>query len=485
MATNRNFIVKQGIQVGTNLTVNGAITSNSFLSNKSDVVAAPSLVLDFGKGKIDSRLQCSRSTNATYVAANGKIVEVGPNIPRVEWDVTTGICRGLVCEEARTNYFAYSDIEGDVGSLPRGMSLASYPDQTAVISTDVWIGPNKMSCKHTRGTGSDSNVGYYIMNIGTLTVNAMYAWSCYVYIPSTTTITYCGITAESAVTTIDSVSGGGAGTADLTIRDRWQRLQLTARVASSTGQMASVLRVEPAGAIVYSDCWQAEQGEYCSTWIPTVNTTTKFRQTEYTYLYPLPSVMGFNDTGFSVLVEASPKWTGNSLMSTVLTTVTSALNPNRGCVSFDVNAAESGSGGPYNGYGIMCQPGSATNGLAFLSRGLVSQPNGFQTSTTSSLGNYVQTAGYNYNTWVANTIVKVGVAVDTTRSRVCVGGDANTIANNTYTGSLYQSSVVVDELRIGVQNQGGSGPIFGGNVRKLSFFPRALSNNELVALTET
>lgn len=480
MAINRNFKVNQGIQVGTNLTVGNTTTSNTFYSNKADAVATPSMVLDFSKGRIDSRLQAWRPSNATFVAANGKIVEVGPNVPRVEWHPTTGVCLGLVCEEYRLNGVPYSDVEGAIGTQPRGMNYAPSDGQSCVVSTDQWIGPNKMSCKHTRGTGSDNNVGYYNWS-PTMTVNAIYAFSCYVYIPSNTTITVCSITAESGGTTFSNVQGG---TADLSIRDEWQRVVLTARVTASTGGTAAVLRIDPANAVVYSDCWQIEQGEYASTWISTTNVGTNYRDNEYVYLSPIPTSIGFSDKSFSVVAEVAPKWTANALMATANSGL-NVINPNRGFISLDYNAAETGFGyEAYNGYGLSMQPGSATSSLNIFTRDLVARGNGFWTSGNNP-SNWINNTGYNYNTWVANTVTKVALTFDTTMQRLCVNGDATTIANNANMSSLYSSNNNINRIRLGMQNQGGAGTIFGGNIRKVSLFPRALSNTELIALTET
>jgi hypothetical protein len=481
MSINRNFKVNQSIQVGTNLTVGNTFTSNAYFSNKADVVASPSMMLDFSKGRIDSRLQAWRTSNATYVSANGKIVEVGTHVPRVEWNPTTGACLGLVCEEYRLNGSPYSDVEGLIGAQPRGMNYAPSDGQSCVVSTDQWIGPNKLSCKHTRGTGADSNVGYYNWPT-TMIVNMMYAMSCYVYIPSNTNIAYCGISNESGSSTFDNVAGG---VADLNVRDRWQRLVLTSRCASSTGGTACVLRTEPTGAVVYSDCWQIEQGEYASTWIPTTNVINNYRDNEYVYLSPIPASIGFSDKSFSVVAEVAPKWSANALMYTANNALNVA-NPNRGFISFDYNAAETGFGyEAYNGYGLSMQPGSATNSLYLFARDLVPRgTSGFWTSGNNP-SNVVTNSGYNYNTWVANTVTKVGMTFDTTMNRLCINGDATTIANNGNMASLYSSNNNINRIRLGQQNQGGAGTLFGGNIRKVSFFPRALSNTELIALTET
>jgi hypothetical protein len=162
------------------------------------------------------------------------------------------------------------------------------------------------------------------------------------------------------------------------------------------------------------------------------------------------------------------------------------INPNRGHISFDYNAAETGFGyEAYNGYGLSMQPGSATNSLYLFTRELVPRgTSGFWTSGNNP-SNVVTNSGYTYNTWVANTVTKVGLTFDTTMNRLCINGDATTIANNGNMSSLYSSNNNINRIRLGMQSQGGAGTLFGGNIRTVTLFPRALSNTELIALTET
>lgn len=481
MAINRNFIVRQGMQIGANATSLGTWSSNAYISNKNDVLSTPSLTLDFSKGYIDSRVTSIRASSASFLAANGKIVVVGNNTPRIEHDLLSKACLGLVCEDQRTNTAGYSDIEGVVGRQPIGMQTAGLvPDQGPTVSTDVWIGPNKQSAKHVRGNsgGGDNNVGY--MGIITPTVNnTTFTFSVYVYIPATSNITLCNIAFETGTLTLNPNPNVSA---NLQLRDQWQRLTGTCLVTAGAGggnYAVPVLRISPLGAVVYTDCWQTEAGEYASTWIPTTNVTSATRAEDNNHASPITGL--FNTTSFSVLVEASPKWTANSL-------VQNAINPfgftgagNRQVWGMDLtNGPLNQFGGrPYNGYGGQTLVNSSDS-IYVNSREYGNTTPGAAFSGTSRAVNLI--AGY--TPFVANSLFRISYGINTTSTNFILNG--NTATSNFGAGAVYSNNIVVDRLLIGYGITGGvPSLVLGGNVRKISLFPKMLSNNELIALSET
>ena len=479
MAINRNFLVKQGIQVGLTANAGGTWTSNNFISNKNDIQALPSVTLDFTKGYVDPRVRMLRPSSATYVDQNGLIQIVGNNVPRVEYDIDTGVCRGLVAEEARTNLFWYSDMEGVIGDLARGMNYST-SNPAPVISTDYWIGPNKMSCKHVRGLGGDNNVGY-LYNQQTMTGNSWYTFSTYIYIPSSSNINNLYAYIEGPG--VSSIVNPGAF-ANLSIRDRWQRIvtQYVANTSLGVAGAAFVLRIDPLGAVVYSDCWQMEQGEYASTWIPTTNVSTATRIEDRAYIYPFTQF--HNSSDFSIHVEATPKWTANSTLPNY-TTQYGSIGSNRSIVglNFYSGPVTQYGGSPYNGYGLAYASSTSTSGLYWNSRAYGNTTQGFA-SSGSSQGVTVSNTGYTYSTFVANTSMKFGVTANSTVGSIMLNGNTSTYANTS--GGPYLPTIYTDLLSIGWAIQGGVGPLeFGGNIKKVSYFPRSLSLNELTAITET
>lgn len=478
MANNRNFTVKQGIEVGTNLVAGNTITSNAYISNKSDVLTFPTLALNFTKGVIDSRVKSIRLSNATYLAANGKIVEVNFNTPRIEWS-TNGECIGLLSEESRTNTATYSDIEGVDGTQPLGMSAAgSWPDQGGTISSDVWIGPNGQSARHVRGTTGvttgiiDNNVG--VLGSFTGVTNAWYSGSLYVYIPANSNITTCVIAFESSTLTLNP---NPIISANLQLVNTWQRLETTCLVTGGTGFASLVLRIDPIGAYMYSDCWQVEAGEYASSWIPTRGGSTTTRQGDLNYISPVTPYLNLDE--FAISVEAVPRWTANSLMiSTINSGGTS--NASRGILSLDLtNASTSIGTTPFNGYAVQIYQYASTSSLNFQSRELIyispSVSNSFNQRVVSIPG-----AGFNYS---SNIPIKLSLKLTTTDTKLALNGIDSF---STQSGTAYSNAIVFDRLRIGMQNSAGTPPTqFGGYIKKISLFSKSLSNNELISLSET
>lgn len=479
MAINRNFIVKQGIQVGANATSIGTWSSNSYISNKNDVLSTPSLSLDFSQGFIDSRVTSLRASSASYLAANGKIVVVGNNTPRIEHHILSKQSLGLVSEEQRTNLASFSDIEGAVGTQPRGMQTAGLvPDQGPTVSTDVWIGPNKQSARHVRGRtgGGDNNVGYLGTFIGNN--NTTYTFSVYVYLPATSNVTLCNVSFETSSLTL---SPNPTASANLQLRDQWQRLTGTCLVTAGSGggnNAVPVLRIDPIGAVVYTDCWQVERGEYASTWIPTENVTSATRLDDQNVVFPIADTS--NLAAFSLLVEATPKWTANSLVENAINSIGFTGSGNRHAWGMDLRSGPVTQFGstPYNGYGGQTLVRS--DSLYVNSREYGNTTHGAASSGTSR----AISVSAGYTPFVANTTVKLGYAIDSSVTKLILNGNTSTSLLNG--GVVFSNNIVVDRLLIGWGITGGVPALeFGGNIRKLSLFPKMLSNNELIALTET
>lgn len=72
-------------------------------------MARPSILLPFDKGFIHPSLTLSRSSVKTVYGSDGLLKTVPANMPAIDHDPTTGECRGISIEEARTNLAAYSN----------------------------------------------------------------------------------------------------------------------------------------------------------------------------------------------------------------------------------------------------------------------------------------------------------------------------------------------------------------------------------------
>jgi hypothetical protein len=76
---------------------------------------APALALDFiTTTSLDSRITFTRASTATFVGSNGLIQSAAINAPRFDYDPVTLAPKGLLIEQAKTNLFLNSLINGTV-----------------------------------------------------------------------------------------------------------------------------------------------------------------------------------------------------------------------------------------------------------------------------------------------------------------------------------------------------------------------------------
>lgn len=68
----------------------------------------PSLNLDFANSQtLDPRITFTRASTATCINSSGVLITAAVNNPRFDFDPVTRACKGLLIEEARTNYALY------------------------------------------------------------------------------------------------------------------------------------------------------------------------------------------------------------------------------------------------------------------------------------------------------------------------------------------------------------------------------------------
>ena len=233
----------------------------------------PSLDLRFALAKkLDPRITFTRGSTGTYFGPDGIMRTAGVNEPRFDHDPITGQSLGLMIEESRTNLYTRSDIEGSVGSTPTGFQPAAGASsgQSVVVSTDISLGPNGQSAKHTRGTSSDSNMGY-IFSSG-LTVGQTYCASIWLYIPPSQAQKFAGKTITIPAETSPAVTYISLGSFNTNLVGVWQRAY-SVFTANSTGVGIIPRTTAVAGSFFYTDCWQLEQGSFPTSYIPTTAST--------------------------------------------------------------------------------------------------------------------------------------------------------------------------------------------------------------------
>lgn len=114
----------------------------------------PAYMLDFvGSAGVDPRIAFTRSSNATRRNAAGVLEVVPADVPRTDYDPTTGRCLGLHVEGSKTNMAprnmstgAVLGVIGSGGSLPTGWSTT--PKSTSGLDVEV------------AGVGSENGLPY-------------------------------------------------------------------------------------------------------------------------------------------------------------------------------------------------------------------------------------------------------------------------------------------------------------------------------------
>ena len=88
-----------------------------------------SLSLRFDLGQFDDRIDFTRNSTATYFGSDGLLKTASANEPRIDYNPVTGECKGFLVEEVRTNLLQRSE---GFGSAPWGATRATVAENAAV-----------------------------------------------------------------------------------------------------------------------------------------------------------------------------------------------------------------------------------------------------------------------------------------------------------------------------------------------------------------
>ena len=393
----------------------------------------PSLDLRFALAKkLDPRITFTRGSTGTYFGSDGIMRTAGVNEPRFDHDPVTGQSLGLLIEESRSNLFTYSVIEGTVGSTPTGFQPAAGASsgQSVVVSTDISLGPNGQSAKHTRGTSSDNNMGY-IFSSG-LTVGQTYCASIWLYIPPSQAQKFAGKTITIPAETSPAVTYISLGSFNTNLVGVWQRAY-SVFTANSTGVGIIPRTTAVAGSFFYTDCWQLEQGAFPTSYIPTTASTVT-RSADNAQM---------TGTNFS-------SWY-NSREGTIQTNIAIPYRAVGGARSFALDN------------------GTVAYMLDFTN-----------TSTVVGLEG-LENSGYRSIAFISNS-TSIKLNQTTTYSTqpapsqiICVNGTLNP------TGKTYLTTSNYANLRLGTQVNGAG--YLNGTISRLTYYPIQLTNQQLINLT--
>jgi hypothetical protein len=132
----------------------------------------PSLILDFaGTGTLDSRVTFTRSTTGTYYNSSGVLSTAAIDSPRFDYDPSNLTPLGLLIEQSSTNLITYSQAINTT-------NWSAYNEIYGTTTIDT-IAPDGTTSATT--INDTSTLGYYGVNKSiSLSASTNYTYSCYV-----------------------------------------------------------------------------------------------------------------------------------------------------------------------------------------------------------------------------------------------------------------------------------------------------------------
>ncbi|WP_338871736.1 hypothetical protein WBJ53_26165 [Spirosoma sp. SC4-14] len=388
----------------------------------------PSLVLNFTQGTLPVGLTFTRSSVATYFDASGVMQTAGVNQPRFDYDPVTHVTNGILIEESRTNSISGAEMTGGVigGNFPTGWSFSVSNATITAQITNIYVDPRNRKCIVVAFSGTASGTSYPRFRFPLVSASNGQTW--------TASLTVKSVTSNYPITTYLEEQGGAyAGTGiSIPLIQTEQKLSVTRTLSNSTTTGLSwiigpnLTTGQTWNASIEICCPQLEQGAFPTSYIPTTSAAVT--------------------RGADVCSTPMSNW----------------WNPNQGTFLAEWMGGRS-SGQDYRGCII-----STSNANAFLGMRLPAEMetwNGTSNLIASGLStNYNITFGKAVFSYDNNLLARTLVASGTTVS-------------GSYTG-LYSGTV----LYLG--SRGGNNQWMNGYIRKITYYPRRLSNSYLQSLTQ-
>jgi len=276
MATENDFITPAGLYVYETANVVGNTTSSDMYAEITESLSQPSVMFDFYKSKkLDSRLEFTRATIGSYYDADGILSYAAVNEPRFDYDPVTGISKGLLIEEARTNLLTYSEqfdnASWSIGAATITSNATTAPDGS--FTADLFV--------EDTNNNSHSISPTVNINIGT-----NYTFSVYARAGTRSVIELAGLgfSAQGYTAIFDLSTGlmtsniGGFGKI-INAGNGWYRCQF---VVTASGGSTPVIYLNNGTSSVYTGdgtsgiyVWgaQLEVGPCATSYIPTIAST--------------------------------------------------------------------------------------------------------------------------------------------------------------------------------------------------------------------
>ena len=369
----------------------------------------------------------TRASTGTYFNSAGTLTSAAINEPRLDYNPSTLAAQGLLIEEARTNLATYSEALGNAlgWSLGAGLIVTS----NVITAPDGTISADQLASSGTTG---------FLEKVLAITSGTTYTFSCFFKKQNTSTVSILlygthfnsgGANVTGTYNLDTGVATGVNGTASMvSVGNGWYRCVLTKDATTSGSFAQQAIRLANATADLYAWGYQIEAGSFATSYIPTT-TTALTRAADVASVNTLSP--WYNAVEGTLYAELS-------LISSSLATGV---------------AADIGAGGAFGTTEYI-----TWNGTQWLL-----QPNA---------------APVNVNSIVTTTsTAKVAAAMQANNSVISANGLIGTVD----TACAIVASPTT--LNIGRGGWSGSANYINGYLRRITYWPRRLSNAELQSIT--
>jgi hypothetical protein len=402
----------------------------------------------------------TRASTATFFNSAGTLTSAAVDAPRFDYNPSTLAAQGLLIEEARTNLLLRSEEFNDAAWTKTNSSItanaATAPSGT--VTADKLIEALDVNLVH------QTTQSVTVVSLGT------YTSSFYVKADTRTRariaflVGASGVTADAnlaagTITAASAFGGGSAvGSSIQAINNGWYRITVSGTGAAGTTGECRLELLDASGNRQYNGdgtsglfLWgaQLEAGAFPTSYIPTT-TTALTRAADVASVNTLSP--WYSQPAGTVYAEFAPAFQGSASAA--------ANNPG-------VWGATQNSLGSFNGYGVRLVPnsnfGDNINGISRYA------PSGFNTQVSVGQLAFL-TLGQTY---------KTAFAWDS--SGIAGSRDGQAAVTNTNPAAAAMGAH--DQLYLGRQNVGGVPTQLSGWLRRITYYPRRLSNAELVSIT--
>lgn len=386
-------------------------------------------------------------TTATYFNSAGVLTSAGADVPRFDYNPSTLAARGLLIEEQRTNSIRNNTMQGAVagtpGTLPTNWALGGVTTglTISVVGTGTESGITYIDIRFngTAGAALNPNI-LFDTSTGIAAANGQtWAWSSYVSLVGGSLTNVTGIIAvqsmfSSVPTLLGTLSGSPFVPTGAALNTQRQTFVVTLNQATTAFVRPQLQFSVANGAAIDITLRiglpQLELGAFATSVIPTTTTALTRNRDEASVNTLSP---WYNATEGAMFAEVGYQQ-NNPSSAQHAASFNDATANNRWTISF---ASPTGLGAALRN----------TSGAGLIS------------TTTAN----VATVG---------ATNKIALAISTGASLVLNGG---TVATN-----ASYAAPTVTQLQLGNQLTAG---YFNGYLRRITYYPRRLSNAELVSIT--